>query len=330
MKYLRLFQNDSQYSEFLTASDYIEPHVVMIQAGSEEPILYFKSLAEPGLPDQPTTPEGPISLGDIAYWDGSKVKTISSDKWTTSLGTPVGVVVIPSGMLPDGKARIVSMKYVKSDGAPADSGRGLCWEESGNYVDTPLTNYNRVPTTDNAGSTSTGSAALGYLPSDNFTDVASFVDPTAKYKVDEPGPAFIPSPYLGDNSTFNPEYSKVISGYNNALSDFNGLTNTQTLVGLGSNYQAANAAWNYTGGVSGTGLQWYLPAAGELGFLMSRFKAINNAITTAGGVAVDTYYFWSSSEYLSKYAYCLYTSDGYVDITGKDYNIYVRPFAALA
>ena len=327
MKYLRLFQNDSQYSEFLTASDYIEPHVVMIQAGSEEPILYFKSLAEPGLPDQPTTPEGPISLGDIAYWDGSTVKTISSDKWTTSLGTPVGVVVIPEGMLPDGKARIISLKYVNADGTPSDSVQTLKWGVNG--TDTSLTNYNRVPTTDNAGSTSTGSNSYGYLPSDNFTGATSFVDSAAKYRGTS-STSRIPSPYLGDNSTFNTEYSKAISGYNNLLSDFNGLTNTQTLVGLGSGYEAANACWNYTGGVNGTGLQWYLPAMGELGFLMIRFKAINNAITTAGGVAVDTYYFWSSSEYLSKYAYCLYTSDGYVDITGKDYNIYVRPFAALA
>ena len=44
MKYLRLFQNDSQYSEFLNGSEYIEPHVVMIQNNNEKPTMKFKKL----------------------------------------------------------------------------------------------------------------------------------------------------------------------------------------------------------------------------------------------------------------------------------------------
>lgn len=274
----------------------------------------------------------PISLGDIAYWDGSKVKTISSDKWNTSLGTPVGVVVIPSGMLPDGKARIISLKHVESDGTPSDSVQKLYWASYlSENVETPLTNYYTVPITDNAGSTSTGSntsgsSILGGLPSDKFTGATSFVDPLAKYYSSFD---LIPSPYLGDNRTFNPDYSREISGYNNALSDFNGLSNTQTLVGLGSDYQAANAAWNYTGGVSGTGLQWYLPAMGELGFLMPRFNAINNAITTAGGVAVSIGVVWSSSEYSSHNAYQLYANFGFVQYTSKYTKANVRAFATI-
>ena len=320
MKYLKKFETTSQFDDFKNGSEWITPNISYIV---EQSSLNFQPYVPP--------PPQPILLGEIAYWDGSKVKTVSSDKWTTSLGTPVGVVVIPEGMLPDGKARIVSLKYVNADGTPADSRPSLYWEKTGNYVDTTLTNYNRVPTTDNAGSTSTGSNHDGILPSDdtdNFTEATSFVDSTAKYWSTS---LLIPSPYLGDNSTLNPEYSKTISGYNNALSDFNGLTNTQTLVGLGSDYQAANAAWNYTGGVSGTGLQWYLPAAGELGFLMSRFKAINNAITTAGGVAVDSaYFFWSSSEYSSDSACCLGMVIGLVGIGLKDDKSSVRPFAVLA
>ena len=295
-----------------------------VEVGASKPVMKYKKRIV--LP-----PPQPISLGDIAYWDGSNVKTISSDKWKTSLGTPVGVVVIPEGMLPDGKARIVSLKYVNADGTPADSEQYLMWGVYG--TDTSLTNYNRLPTTDNAGSTSTGISSYGFLPSDdtdNFFGATSFVDPAAKYH--ELAKVFIPSPYLGDNSTFNPEYSKVISGYNNALSDFNGLTNTQTLVGLGSNYQAANAAWNYTGGVSGTGLQWYLPAAGELGFLMPRFKAINESITTAGGVtvAVGSYYFLSSSELSSYDVYYLERYPGDMNYDYKDNDYCVRPFAVLA
>ena len=270
----------------------------------------------------------PISLCDIAYWDGSKVKTVSQDKWNTDLGTPVGVVVIPEGMLPDGKARMISLKYATSAGTSSNSAVYLSW--GGYGTDTSLTNYTKVPITDNAGSTTTGSNSSGYLPSDKFTGAQSFVDSKAKYSQTS---NLIPSPYLGDDSTFNPEYSKtILSGDTNVncLSDFNGATNTAVLVGLSTGYTAANAAHNYNGGVTGTDIQWYLPAAGELGFIMPRFKAINAAITAVGGVAVaGDYNFWSSSEYSSRVAYPVYTGDGYVDSSNKNDTYCVRPFAAL-
>ena len=260
----------------------------------------------------------PISLCDIAYWDGSKVKTVSQDKWNTSLGTPVGVVVIPSGMLPDGKARIISLK----------SDVTKMWYPF--ETDTSLTNYTKVPITDNAGSTSTGSHRKGYLPSDMFTGATSFVDSTAKYN----GSSYlIPSPYLGDNKTFNPEYSKeILSGDTNVncLSDFNGLENTRVLQGLGSDYQAAQYCWSYSDGKSN--LQWYLPAAGELGFLVARCNAINASITAVGGSSVSSNVFWSSSEYASSHAYYVYTGDGSLEYYDKydGYSVSVRPFAVLA
>ena len=320
MKYLKKFEKSSEYDDFKISDKWVTPNISYIV---EQSSLNFQ-------PYVPPPPPPPMLLGEIAYWDGSKVKTVSSDKWSSSLGTPVGVVVIPEGMLPDGKARIISLKNILIDGTPTDSGQFIAWGGSG--TDTSLTNYNRVPTTDNAGSTSTGSGPSGYLPSDDteyFTGTASFVDSAAKYYSTR---NLIPSPYLGDNSTFNPEYSKAISGYNNSLSDFNGLTNTQTLVGLDAIYSAANAAWNYTGGVSGTGLQWYLPAMGELGFLVVRRKAINESITAAGGIAVvGDDYFWSSSEYSSDAACYLRMGNGYVSNYNKDNGSnYVRPFAVLA
>ena len=290
-------------------------------------VLIEKMQADSG-DDEPDVPESGgslirINVGDIAYWDGSKVKTISLDSWSASLGTPVGVVVVPEGFTPDGKARIFSLKYVDSNGNQSDSHQYLYWETSGNYVDTSLTNYNRVPTTDNAGSTSTGSNNMGYLPSDKFTGRQSYVDPEAEYYGSS---NLIPSPYLGDEP--NPEYYKAISGYNNALSDFNGFSNTQTLVGLGSDYQAANACWKYKDGASN--LQWYLPAMGELGYLMPRFNLINASLTAVGGIAVPgDNYFWSSSEHSSFKACYLHTYTGYVNCLDKDHYYYVRPFCTI-
>jgi hypothetical protein len=42
MKYLKKFSADTQYNEFVGGEDYIEPHVVVIQNGSNEPIVKLK------------------------------------------------------------------------------------------------------------------------------------------------------------------------------------------------------------------------------------------------------------------------------------------------
>lgn len=306
MKYIHVFENTEDYDAYVTGGHYIEPSFCFIK--NDTLVKYHPYF---------------ISVGDIAYWDGSQVCTVPQTEWNSSLGTPVGVVVIPEGMLPDGKARMFGLKYATSAGTSSNSSVSLTWGPSN--TNTSLTDYNRVPITDNAGSTSTGSNSYGYVPSDKFTGTQSYVDPLAKYSQSS---NLIPSPYLGDNRIFNPEYSKAISGYNNVLSDFDGLGNTQTLVGLGTGYTAANACWNYKDGVSDT--QWYLPAAGELGFLVARLQTINAAITTVGGVAVDSYYFWSSSEFSSTNAYYVHTRTGSVSNDTKGVHYYARAFAVVS
>lgn len=307
MKYLRQFSSESEYLDFKETPDFITPNVSLIT--DTYTLMYNEYIPL-------------ISLCDIAYWDGSSVQTTTLNKWSDSLGTPIGVVVIPEEVLPDGKARMIGLKPVDDSGNASSSHVSMFWSLSN--IDTPLTNFDGVPTTDNSGSTTTGSYSQGYLPSDTFTGTQSFVDAQAKYSQTS---NLIPSPYLND-TTMNPAYSKVISGYNNVLSDFNGLSNTQTLVGLGSDYIAANAAWNYSDGVSST--QWYLPAMGELGFLMPRFNAINAAITAMGGVAIgDNVFTWSSSEGTGISAYSLGTRMGRVGYTRKESEEYVRPFGML-
>lgn len=309
MKYCRVFETESNYTDFVNGSDYVTPNLCVIRSTGG-------TKCKPYIPPPPM----PAVAGDVAYWDGSSVKTTPYAKWNTSLGTPVGVVVVPEGFAPDGKPRIISLKAVDENGNQSNSGAGMRWS----FVtgDTSLTNYTKVPTTDNAGSTSSASNDYGYLPSDIFTGATSFVDPKVKYEGNTP---MIPSPYLRELP--NPEYYKTISG-NNALSDFNGLSNTQTLVGLGSDYIAANAAWKYKDGTSN--LQWYLPAMGELGYLMPRRNEINSVITALGGVIVPVFYFWSSSEYGNYDAYRLSTYLGYVDYKTKFPNFYsVRPFATI-
>ena len=300
MSYLRKFNTKSDYQDSL----YNLPEGNVSLVGDE--IIYYQA--------------PPAKVGDVAYWNGYKVKTIPVNKYSASLGTAIGVVVVPEGFAPDGKIRIIGLNSVDANGNQSTSHVSMVL--GGYDTDTSLTNYTKMPTTDNAGSTSTGSNSYGYLPSDSFTGTTSFVDTKAKYSETS---NLIPSPYLGD--TPNPEYYKTISG-NNALSDFNGLSNTQTLDALGSGYTAANAAWKYKD--SSSDLQWYLPGMGELGYVMPRFNEINATITALGGLAVaSSGGFWSSSECSSNNAYCMYASNGGVSNLNKNNSNYVRPFAIL-
>ena len=311
MKYLRKFRVKDDYTAYLQSNECITPHIAMITEKNN-------------IEDQPDASGGGIELCDVAYWDGSEVKTVSSDEYNTSMGIAIGVVVIPEGFAPDGKARIIGLKPMDKDGNMTDSHTSMAWGGSG--TDTTLTKYTKVPITNNMGSASTESYSYGYLPSDAFTGVRSYVDPDAKYGKDS---KLIPSPYLGEEP--NPEYYKVVSG-NNVLSDFNGLTNTQLLVKLGTKkYVPANACWYYNDGAN-SNIQWYLPAMGELGYIMPRFNEINSVITSLGGVAVSSNQdddFWSSSEEDKSFAYVLSTGNGAVSSAAKINPMYVRAFALV-
>ena len=294
--YLSLHENQASY-DAMTLNSKNTPHVAYIIDSNS--CHYTPQIVPP-------------AAGDIVYYKDGSLKTVKYTDWKTDLGTPIGVITIPEGFAPDGKARMVAL-----------SGQtNTTW--GGYGTDTSLTNYNRVPTTDNAGSTSTGSHSKGYLPSDNFTGATSYVDSVAKYSQTS---NLIPSPYAGDAP--NPEYYKTISGYNNALSDFSGKANTELLVGLETDYPAANACWTYSDGISNT--KWYLPAMGELGYMMPRFNEINAGLAKVNAVQLrSSNDYWSSSEYSSDYAYSVYTYDGNVSGSiGKRNTYYARPWAVV-
>lgn len=312
MKYIKTFKNHSDYQDFINKGG----------GGNPNTSIHYIIDSDLGILKD-YNGHGKQKAGDVAYWNGSCVKTMDFNKYTSAFGPAVGVVVIPEGFAPDGKARIASLYGVDENGNQSSSNINMVWDQSMD-VDTSLVNYTRVPITDNAGSTSTGSNSIGYLPSDKFTGTQSFVDYEVYYFIDNYTP-FIPSPYLGDRP--NPEYYKILEG-GNALSDFNGLSNTETLVGLSLDYVAANAAWKYKDGASN--LQWYLPAMGELGYLMVRFNEINNTITTLGGLALHRGHdFWSSSECIDNKIYTMFTASGDIYPYGKTNNSYMRPFAII-
>ena len=310
MKYIRLFENDADYQSFISGGggDFVFPNVSYVEGDNA---VHYHPVPPPG-------------AGAIVYKSGSDLLTVDYTLWDSSMGTPVGVLVIPEGFAPDGKARMLSLQWASSSSTSSTSARSMMWGVYG--TDTSLTNYTRVPTTDNAGSTTTGSNSSAYLPSDKFTGIVSYVDPLTQYS--GTSRTMIPSPYLGDKP--NPAYYAPISGYNNALSDFDGKGNTDVLVALGADYVAANAARNYKA-AGAEEIEWYLPAAGELGYMIPRFNKIQAALTKVNASQLDgSYDYWSSSEYSSVNAYGVNTGDGRVYGYYKYDDNYVRPFAVLA
>lgn len=222
--------------------------------------------------------ENIANLADIAFWNNGKIYTTSANNWNEWLGTPIGVVVIPSGVLPDGMARIMSLNVTDA----------VKWGDTAE--DTVLPNYSEIPYI-NSNQQIVGGNFFGYLPSDVNSGTTSIVDPEARYHIDITSMGeydyLTPSPY--SNGKLNPDYCMELSGGNMA-GDFNGLSNTKILVGLGTRFTAANSAYDYAKYVTTAGVsdcEWYLPAAGELGFMVARFGAISNAISRAGGVVPD-------------------------------------------
>ena len=123
MKYLKYFEEASAYEAYKNGSDYVLPNVSYVEDTKE--VRYEPYVQE-------------MKAGDIAYWDGSKVNITSVDEWSSSLGTPVGIVVIPKGFAPDGKTRIISLKWASTTNTYSDSAESISW----GYADGNLKKYN--------------------------------------------------------------------------------------------------------------------------------------------------------------------------------------------
>ena len=258
----------------------------------------------------------------VAYWDGSGVKTIYYSKWDKSLGTPIGVVVVPEGFASDACARIIALTPVDENGFSTHGNVRMTWGPYGE--DTTLNENTLVPLVDDYSFSNNNSGKHGFLPMmGDYNGILSWFDLKSNYM----GYPNIPSPYLGNSP--NVEYIKDVGGYN-VLSDFNGLSNTETLVGLGDDYIAANTAYKYKDGYSN--LQWYLPAMGELGYIMPKLSEINNVINNLGGKIIESYEpLWSSNPSGYYNAFSLYVGTGLVTGNDRKDNTYlcVRPFAKL-
>ena len=286
--------------------------------------------------------------GDAVLYDETNAKLVIVDNTKledyTEGYTPIGVVVVPGthNVYGDCSCGVMSLKPMNCS-TPATGGtyeQSMYWGVYGTDIST-LPNLNQAPivgsgsNVGNVDSTVTGQDDYPYLPSDRLSAVQCPHDIDAYYYSSSSSYNQAPSPYL-TNGSRNPAYYQTTSpsSSNNCLANFDGRGNTDKIITQRGNkeytswkpsssseadYPAASCCdMFYTEGTQQG--DWYLPAMGELGYIMPPFNKINEAITkmrnaygTSVGVTLGTSEnYWSSSEYNSRYARIIYTDTGRV------------------
>lgn len=304
---------------------------------------------------------------DICLYDKQNDKLIivkndlfSVDYFPADKYTPIGIVVVPGthNVYGDDSCGVMSLRRM-SYRTPDDGTTSFQSMHFGGYGAeiNSLTNYDQicyVGSNGSVGESVIGTTSDAYLPSDKFITVTNSYDAETSYYYNDSN-YYIPSPYNNDGS-FNTEYSRTLnpSSLLNAMSDFDGVGNTRIITDLATSqsdwktasiiiddvdagyYPAACCCWRYHTEGTKQG-DWYLPACGELGYIMPRFNKIQDAIQkmktaygNSAGVSIYTSAInWSSSEYSNKSVRFVYFEDGYVNANGKNGTNYARAFLRI-
>ena len=314
--------------------------------------------------------ETEANVGDVCFYDKEQDKLIIVSEWSAethpaSRYTPIGIVVIPSShdVYGTGEAGVMSLKTMSctdpQSGSSNDSNTSsnrvyMCWGDNSTDISS-LPNFNKAPyigkgsDVGDANSTIIGQYDDSYLPSDGFSAVQCPHDTDAYYYSSSSSYNQAPSPYL-TNGERNPLYYQTTSpsSANNAMSDFDGKGNTEKIIAQrgtkdynswtptynsGADYPAASCCdmFHTEGTQQG---DWYLPAMGELGYIMPPFNKINKAIinirsaygSSVGITLMEGNNYWSSTEYSSSRARYVIANYGGVLGYYKDRDWYARAF----
>lgn len=225
---------------------------------------------------------------------------------------PIGVVVVPGIHSVYGENTCGIMSLVEMSCNTPMTGtmetESMCF---GEQKDTTMPNYNVVVIKDSDTLTTNG---FGYLSKNGV-----YASSTLK----------IPDPYNVD-MTRNTDYYDTTVSANNAMSNFAGQNNTNIILGVRgvknyeswiptatttNTYPAASCCDMYLtkGTVQG---QWYLPAAGEWGYITSKWDIIQNSldriISNYGNAMLlaDNASYWTSSEHSGKNTRYVHTNNG--------------------
>ena len=293
--------------------------------------------------------------------------TYSTDIFPLEQYTPIGVVVVPASHTDDGTVRVISlasMDYNNPEVGSTDGHVGIAWGGYGSDIST-LPNLTQAPSIGDSPTELTGEQTLKEWLGLNTTEMSSdYYDNEYRNPYDTAtcyGRSYqcVPSPYLNDGSK-NPIYHST-ANTGNAYADMDGKGNTEKILAVDNSvstdwqtastitnstssstntqpHSAAQCCWRYHTVGTNQG-DWYLPSGGELGYLASRWKAIDNSIdklVSSGFEALALPVgnrWWSSTEYSSYYAVYLYFRSSYAYLgygnRSKDNSSYVRAFLSV-
>lgn len=304
---------------------------------------------------------------DVAFFDGEKVIIVRANDYSQlpKSWMPIGVVVVPGthNVYGDGSCGIMSLKGMDCNnpevGSPTSVDQGMSFGVFGTDIPS-LPNLTRSPIIGNGSSVGDeNSEVIGendspYLPSDRFNAVQCPHDLDTYYKSDGDGNYQAPSPYLTDGSR-NPAYYQTTppSSSKNRLADFDGRGNTNKIIAqrgekdytiwkptynAGEDYPAASCCdMFYTNGTQQG--DWYLPAGGESGYIITKLRSISNTLskltTFYGSIAngivyASMYLYWSSSKFNTYGVNCWYPYMGRIFNYGNtESTYYVRAFLRI-
>ena len=97
-----------------------------------------------------------------------------------------------------------------------------------------------------------------------------------------------------------------------ALSDFNGKANSAELEKDGTDGYIGKALVDFKADETKNlgKSDWYVPALGQLALIFTNMNELNTVLTAIGGISLNPYFFWSSSEYGADYVWYLYFTNG--------------------
>lgn len=302
--------------------------------------------------------------GDVVLYDIITNKRVIIDinepvkNFSIKRYVPIAVIVIPKNhdIYGTGEAAAMSLLSMNCNtpNVGSNDDQKMYWGVSGVDI-TGLLNLNYVGglglTNGNVQNSVTVATNYGYLPSDKFTGKDSPQDPLTKYYISpltENNFSWISSPYNVEGNR-NPLYYDTSKTTSNALSDFNGVENTKKLISqrgnkdysswkptynAGADYPAASCCNMFKTEGTNQG-DWYLPAMGELGYMMARWNILKASLQAIIDVGLEatfldpSYAYWSSTEYSNNYAWNVVTNDGGVSNISKADGRYVRAFLRI-
>lgn len=119
------------------------------------------------------------------------------------------------------------------------------------------------------------------------------------------------------NNKDNTEYNGYITEFNDAVADWNGRSNTEHILEIGTNIVLGENEW--------------IPSVAELYLIYLNKRSINAAIYYSGGSRIRDGWYWSSTELSAALAWYLDLNDGYLNRwhVKVQHSGYVRAVAAF-